>query len=351
MPRLMHDVSERSGIICAGNWIVDLVHDIDRWPAESDLVRIGPQSRGIGGGPANVISALARLDTGLPLWPMGAIGEDDYGAFILEECRGLGLSTEKLRIKPGVATAHTHVMSVPGHSRTFFYQGGANDAIGAEDFPPGTFAETPARLFYLGYLTLLGDLDAFDQEGQTGAARVLERAQGAGLITCVDLVSNPHPSFQRIVESAAPFIDYLILNEVEAARATGAASDPNTLTDSEALAQLAHALIQTGVSQAVVVHCVERVVWVGSDGEEFAVEVPPLQSDQIASNLGAGDAFCAGLLYGLHECWRPRQAIALAIATARASLRGHTATSAIPSLENLRLNIPDAKPGQPKGTN
>ena len=51
-------MTERSGVICAGNWIVDLVHDIDHWPAESNLTRISAQTRGIGGGAANVISSV-----------------------------------------------------------------------------------------------------------------------------------------------------------------------------------------------------------------------------------------------------------------------------------------------------
>ena len=54
-------MTDRSGIICAGNWIVDLVHDVDRWPNESELVRIGTQARGVGGGAANVITTLASL--------------------------------------------------------------------------------------------------------------------------------------------------------------------------------------------------------------------------------------------------------------------------------------------------
>ena len=132
-------MNERSGIICAGNWIVDLVHDIDHWPDESNLARISNQSRGIGGGPANVISALARFKTEILLCPIGAVGSDDYGAFILEECRSLGLSLEHIKIKSKTATAHTHVMSVAGRSRTFFYQGGANDVISEKDFPFSTF--------------------------------------------------------------------------------------------------------------------------------------------------------------------------------------------------------------------
>jgi len=325
-------VTERSGVICAGNWIVDLVHDIDHWPAESNLTRITAQTRGIGGGAANVIAALSRLETGLALWPMGAIGDDDYGRFILDECGALGLSTKQLKVKTGVATAHTHVMSVAGRSRTFFYQGGANDVLSAIDFPPGTFADTPANLFYLGYLTLLGTLDRFEDDGRTGAAKVLQRAQAAGLVTCVDLVSMQHPMFSEIVASAAPHIDYLIVNEVEAAQATGL--DGNE-TAPEHLTRMAQQLLALGVCKAVVVHCVDRVIWADVDQRVFAVEVPRVPADEIASNLGAGDAFCAGLLYGIHQGWPPEQCIQLAIKTAASSLKGHTATEAIAPLAEL----------------
>jgi len=322
-------MTERCGVICAGNWIVDLVHDVDRWPNESELVRIGTQTRGIGGGPANVISALAKLETGLPLYPMGAIGEDAHGAFILEECRRLGLPTSRLTAKPGIATAHTHVMSVAGQSRTFFYQGGANDALSADDFPPGTFADTSARIFYLGYLTLLGDLDRRTQDGSTNAARVLERAKQAGLITCVDLVSIHHPEFPRIVTSAAPFVDVLISNEIEAAQATRTDVEHDAITNPDTLLAMARAMLELGVGRAVVLHCAQRVVWVGADGDTRVVEIDPLLPEEIASHLGAGDAFCAGLLFGVHQGFAPDRSIQLGVATAKASLKGLTATSAI----------------------
>ena len=329
--------TERRGIICAGNWIVDQVHDIEHWPDESNLVRIGAQSRGIGGGAANVIAALARLETGLPLWPMGAIGDDEPGAFIIEECARLGLPTEKLHRKTGVPTAHTHVMSVPGRSRTFFYQGGANDALASSDFPEGTFAHTPARVFYLGYLSLLGELDALESGTLSGAAHVLKRAQDAGLITCVDLVSIVHPCFREIVESAAPFVDYLVVNEIEAARATGADTNMLSLSAPETLVEMAQSLLQMGVAKAAIVHCAERAVWCGSDARQLTSEIPQLPPDQIASHLGAGDAFCAGLIYAIHEGWPAEKALGLAIATARASLRGHTVASTIPPLGELDL--------------
>lgn len=336
--RLSHDpgaMTQRSGIICAGNWIVDLVHDIEHWPDESDLVRIGHQTRGVGGGAANVVSALAKFQTGLPLWPMGAIGDDDYGAYIRDALAALDLPTSQLVTKPGVATAHTHVMSVAGQSRTFFYQGGANDVLNASDFPAGTFAQTQARLFYLGYLILLGELDRLDDTGATEAARVLERAQKAGLITCVDLVSAHSPDFAAVVGASLPFIDYLILNEAEAARATGLGLSKAHLASADGLSQMGQALVGKGVCSAVVLHCPERAVWIGADGRSVSVDVTPLPSEDIASPLGAGDAFCAGLLYALHEGWDAEACLHLAHAAARASLKGVTATSAIPALRDL----------------
>ena len=322
-------MTDRSGIICAGNWIVDLIHDLDRWPNESELVRIGTQARGVGGGPANVITTLAKLETGLPLYPMGAIGEDEYGAFILKECSRLGLPTSGLISKTEVATAHTHVMSVAGQSRTFFYQGGANDTLNINDFPEGTFKGTSARIFYLGYLTLLRNLDQIIDDNSTNAAEVLKRAQNAGLVTCVDLVSIHHPEFSRIVEGAAPFVDFLISNEIEAAQATGTRVDEKTLTSVEALTQMAHGMLDLGVRKAVIIHCVERVVWMDANRDVFVIEVELVRPEEIASNLGAGDAFCAGLLYGIHESRGPERAIQLGNAVAQASLKGLTATSAI----------------------
>lgn len=324
-------MSDRTGIICAGNWIVDLIHEVPHWPNESELVRIGRQTRGVGGGAANVVAALAKLDTGLPLFPMGAIGDDAHGAFVLEECAALGLSVAGIATKPGIATAHTHVMSVAGQSRTFFYQGGANDVLGLDDFPHGTFAKASAKIFYLGYLTLLGALDDIAEDGSTNAAKVLERAQKAGLTTCVDLVSMPHPRFREIVSGAAPHLDILITNEIEAALALG--QEPST--EAEAMVAHARALRALGVQKAVVIHCAARSVWLGVDKAEYVIEANPLPPEEIASTLGAGDAFCAGLLYGIHEGLQPEHCIRIANAVARASLKGLTATSAIPPLHAL----------------
>lgn len=329
-------MSARQGIICAGNWIVDIVHEIDHWPQESDLVRIGAQEKDIGGGAANVISALAKLEIGLPLLPMGAVGADEFGQFVLTRCQERGLPTNLMVQKANVATAHTHVMSVAGQSRTFFYQGGANDILSADDFPADVLRAQNARIFYLGYLTLLAELDRITDDGSTSAATVLSRAKAAGMTTCVDLVSIDRPDFAKIIAPSLPSIDYLILNEVELARASGRAQIASGETPKDQdLIDMAQYVLGLGVGQAVIVHCPQKALWVGSDGQILSDPVKPLSPAEVASPLGAGDCFCAGILYGLHEGWPPEKALELGHITARASLRGLTATGSVPRLNDL----------------
>ena len=67
----------------------------------------------------------------------------------------------------------------------------------------------------MGYLSLLGKLDYFDVK-ETRLCKVLKEARKKNLITILDLASNNVPNFQKIIFSALPYTDYLLLNEIEA---------------------------------------------------------------------------------------------------------------------------------------
>lgn len=320
----------RRGIACAGNWIADIVHTIDAWPQKSDLVHIRHEVMGVGGGAANVVLDLAALQTDLPLYAVGLLGTDLHGAFCRQACAAAGVDGRWLGSTAAHLTAHTLVMNVPGDSRTFFYNAGTNDALSEADIPVDSIAAEGVRLFYLGYLNLMGRLDAVDADGSTGAARLLARAQAAGMVTCVDLVSAATSSFAATVAAALPHIDYLFLNEIEAARATGVSiSGP---ADRQALLAAATAL-QQGGAKTVVLHTGAVALWLDTVPHWVAPE--PVDPAQIVSPVGAGDAFCAGVVYAIHEGWTPMRALTLGHRAAAASLRGATATDGIPPLADL----------------
>ena len=331
------DGTRRNGIICAGNWIVDIVCEIDNWPNKNDLTRIRREARSVGGGAANVAMALARFKTGLPIIPFGALGDDEHASFVFDTCEALKLPTEHLIRLADVDTAHTMVMSVPGESRTFFYQGGANDALTVTDFSDTLLSGKGARLFYMGYLLLLEQLDKRGKDGKTGSSQVLARAKQAGMITCADLVSSTQPDFADVVEASLPYVDYLILNEVEACRAARMPVDfGDEEPENEVVETSAKRLIDGGVGCAVIIHCPTKALWLSRDGQPIWSIPEPLPSEKIASPVGAGDAFCAGILYGIHEDYEPRSTLALAHSSAAASLGGLSATGAIPPLATLQ---------------
>jgi sugar/nucleoside kinase (ribokinase family) len=324
------------GIACAGNWIVDYVHGIERWPNVGDLVRITWQSSGVGGGAANVASDLCALGAPFPVSGIGCIGNDAAGGIVLAHCENIGLATNRLTVLDGVPTGQTHVMTLEGANRTFFYQGGVNDAFDMSHIDLKDIAQCGYRVFYLGYLALLAQLDKVYPDGETGAAKLLRSAQQEGLLTCIDLVSEDGVRLTQVVGSALIYTDYLIINEVEAERVsnTRVRNTDGTLNEPQ-LEIAAEALIQAGVSKAVVVHAPERGLWYDKHHIAIWHDAATVNAKDVVSSVGAGDAFCAGALYGIHEGWDPETTLRRSHLVAAACLNGLTATDGIPSMTSI----------------
>jgi len=319
----------RRGFLAGGNFVVDMVKRIDGWPEQDTLCTVLDRRRSNGGGPYNLLKNLARLDPALPLAACGLVGEDPEGEWLLEDCRAAGIEVARLRARPGLATSVTDVMSVDGTGhRTFFHQPGANAALDERDFD---FAGCRARVFHLGYLTLLPRLDEIDGGGATGAARVLRRARGAGMLTAVDCVSGEHPRFREIAVAALREADVFLANEIEAGFVLGRGVAEGGV---EAALREIHAL---GARGLVVLHLAAAAY--AFDGErvwrQAALRVP---AAEIAGTTGAGDAFATGLLHGLHEGCAIEESLWRGVCVAASCLRDATPSGGVlPLAECLAL--------------
>lgn len=323
---------QNGGIVCAGNFIVDRVHTLSYWPEQGNLAHIQHQDIGVGGGAANVVTDLASFGFPGRLAAAGCVGADADGKIVRSRLANAGIDVEGIKIVDGHATAHTHVMNVPGKSRTFFYHGGANEVFDETMVEAEALATAGYRVFYLGYVMLLPGLDG---DG-TGAARLLEAAKAAGLVTCVDFVSSEDPAFPDRIAPILPFCDYLIINEIEAERATGIpARDATGKLLHSSVVEAGQKLLDGGVSGAVVVHAPEMCIWLAKDAEPFVSQSRPIDPAAIVSPVGAGDAFCAGVLYGLHEGWAVETICNIAHLAAFHCLGGATATDSIPHMSVL----------------
>jgi sugar/nucleoside kinase (ribokinase family) len=333
----MQSKNKFRGITCAGNWIVDHVKILDCLPGRGMLANIQSETSGTGGAPFNVLMDLGRLGANFPLAGIGVVGEDAGRDFVLRNCAEFNIDCTGIVALPDVATSYTDVMTEGSTGdRVFYHCRGANARFGPEHVPLESLS---CRIFHLGYLLLLDALDAPDKEYGTVAARLLSQVQALGIKTSVDVVSEESDRFARIVPATLPYADYLILNEIEAGRTVGLTvrRDDGTF-DGVALKASAEKLLSLGRMELVVIHMPEGAYLLTRSGQRLAHGSLRLPADYIKSAVGAGDAFCAGMLYAIHEGWDYADGMRLGTCAAAASLAHPGATGGmLPLKETLKL--------------
>lgn len=329
---------ERKGIIAAGNMLVDHVHQIRQWPERGWLVEIVHSERATGGAPLNVLLTLAKMHAGLPLQAVGLIGEDNDGDYITAMLDQYHINRQLVQRTSSAPTSMTQVMTDAEGQRTFFHSPGANRLLDLPAFEP---LDAPLKIFHLGYLLLLESLDRPDEVYGTRSARLLAQMRERGYEVSLDLVSRKgDPRYRPLVLPALKHLDYLTINELEASEFSGLEIRlPNGEPHVANIARAASALLDAGVRQRVVIHCPEGA-W-GVSRTEAGRWVPSwrLPPEEIIGSVGAGDAFCAGLLYGSHERWSLTASLQLAHACARASLQAANAIDGAKTLPELQAFI------------
>jgi len=319
------------GLLAGGNWIIDQVKLIDVYPQPEQLGNIRGQSQGTGGAPYNVLIDLAKSGVPFTLLGAGLVGKDSLGDQILDDCRQHKIDVRHLSATAKAPTSYTDVMTEQSHGRrTFFHARGANALWHGENLD---FARVKPRIFHLGYLLLLDALDEPDAKFGTKAARLLAGARSSGIKTSVDVVSEDSDRFAKIVGPALKHVDYCILNEIEAGKTTGfKIRHPDNRLDTVTLRHAAGALLQQGVREVVVIHFPEGAFARTRRGDDFWQSSLKLPANYIRGTAGAGDAFCAGVLLGLHEEWDLQKCLLTGVCIAAASLSDPTCSSGVKSL-------------------
>lgn len=325
----------KKGICCAGNMIVDITYPISAWPKESELVHIteGIQNS-TGGSVCNTITDLARLDPRLPLVASGFAGHDAEGDFVLQEM-GKYPNIDLSMVRRDGRTSFTAVMSNnQTKNRTFFQHAGANAYYSEEHID---WNKLDVDIFHIGYILLLPHLDEADDEYGTKMARLLHRVQQMGIKTSIDVVSESGDRFVRLVTPALKYTDYCVINEIEAQQTTGIClRDESGTLHKENMEAALRKLKELGVSTWAVIHCPE--VGCGVDEKGVYWEVPSLHLPKgyIKGTVGAGDAFCAGILYAAEMDMSMEEALKLGACTAAASLSEVSASDGVKTAAEVR---------------
>ena len=322
------------GICCAGSMIVDITYPIEAWPKQGELTHITEGIQASAGGcVCNTIMDLARLDPSLRLTASGFAGHDSEGEFLLSEL-GRYPNIDLSMVRRNGSTSFTAVMSDQRiMERTFFQYAGANACYGEGEID---WDRLEVDILHIGYLLLLPHLDEPDVAYGTKMARLLCRAQERGIRTSIDVVTEAGDRFAAVIPPALQYTDYCVINELEAQQITGVPlRNAGGGLQRENLLLALERLRAMGVSVWAAIHCPE--LGCGLDGNGNYYEQPSLRLPEgfIRGAVGAGDAFCAGMLYGAYSGWTMPEALRLAVCTAAASLRQPGASSCVGTVEEV----------------
>lgn len=259
---------------------------IDKDQARELYAQMGPATEMSGGSVANTIAGFANL--GGTAAYIGKVKADQLGTIFNHDMRSLGVDIRLKAAAEGAPTARSHVLVTADGQRTMQTYLGACLELCLADITAETVG-TPKAMLLEGYVWDIA-------EGPALAKKAAEIAKTNGTAVALSLsdsfcVERHRDSFIDFVRTDA---DIIVADEEEVFALLGTNSIIDTL---DALKDYDNLFVMTRSEKgSVVVHKDQKIVQ------------PASPVDEVVDTTGAGDAYCAGFLYGwakdrpLDEC-------------------------------------------------
>jgi len=237
----------------------------------------------MGGHASNVSVDLCKLGLeGEKVSLIGCIGADMFGDFIAKELERWKLVTHLDRLKQ-VETSRSMVLDLKGEDRRVVHSVGANWYLDPQDVRKTLRKDAPV-IFYVGAPGMLGKFDVM-------LPRILKQAKTLGCVTFVDAVV-PYNRPSNLITPALRWADILHCNDGEA----------KEITREKTVLKAAKTLVRYGAKIVTVTR--------GSKGgiamtKELLLHFPSFHVKTV-DPLGAGDAFCSGMITKLLE-WQRKE--------------------------------------------
>ena len=310
----------KTGIAVVGTILVDKLYELKAYPQSGELAKIEGVSFSVGGMVPNDSVDIKKIAPQLPVIAVGKVGNDDDGRFAVQTMMNNEVDVSGVSFSAEEKTSFTDVMSVIGGQRTFFTYPGASATFGYDDIPWDTLK---CKMFHLGYFLLLDKIDNGD------GLKILKEAKQRGFLTSIDMVSENSNRYSCVIP-CLPFVDNLIVNELEASRLCGMEYDGSNLSD------ISQKLMGFGVTQRVIIHTPELSVCRSCD-EYIELPSSKLIDGYVKGKTGAGDTFCSGALIGIYYEKSNIEILEYAQMAAEASLSTVDATSGLVPLDELKV--------------
>ena len=278
--------SRAFSVTCIGILVADVVAlGVGTLPEGDGLVLSDKINLRPGGSALNTAGVLAQWGQNVTL--TGRVGDDTFGRFLEESAIACGIAPA-IVVDGSTATSSSLVLVRPDSRRVFVHDIGANGRLEARDIGDDVLHARDA--LHVGGALVLPALDG------EPLATVLEKARRAGLTTSLDTTWDATGQWSRVLpclKSADLFAPGL-----GEAQAISGESDPAR----------AAAFLRDQGAQRVAIKMGSAGCWI-DDGDDRGL----VTGYKVAAvdGTGAGDAFCAGLLYGTLAGWTLREAASL----------------------------------------
>ncbi len=308
-----------TGITIAGNILTDIVKTVDCYPQMGMLANITGVSRAVGGCVPNTAIDIAKIDSTVPVSAIGKIGNDENGSYVISKLKYYGINCDRVSVSDTNPTSFSDVMSLPSGERTFFHSRGANREFSIDDID---VSDLNCKIFHIGYILLLDELDKYDEQYGTAMARLLHNVQSQGIKTSIDVVSDSTADYKAKILPSLKYCDYVIINEVESSMLSDLPpyNDDGSINIANIKSTMKF-MADSGVKEKVIIHCKSIGFCYDVKSDSFTY-VPSLKipREAIKGSVGAGDAFCAAALYGIYNNYTDTGILEFASAAAACNL-------------------------------
>ncbi|KAF5414204.1 MAG: putative sugar kinase [Candidatus Methanogaster sp.] len=255
-------------VIGIGALNIDKLYLVDRIGAAGEEIGVHSVSEQPGGSAANTIAALARL--GIKTGFIGRVGDDADGTYLRSKMAKEGVDTQGIEVARG-RTGSAIVLVDPGGERSMYVHPGVNDALSVT-------SETISYVKNAKYLHLSSFVGKTVIDVQS---EILDRSRAEiSFAPGMLYVRRGVDALREIISNAR--VVFLNRDEIEMLTGFGYRKGAGELNE-------------VG-SEIVVVTLGGDGCYIRTPGAELAI---PGFSARVVDTTGAGDAFCAGFLYGL----------------------------------------------------
>jgi ribokinase len=307
-------------IVCIGVSDWDRLIAIADYPEAGGFARVLEEVSAPGGPTTNTAVALSRLGARVGL--ASAVGADERGQLVLRSLKAAGIDTRWITVKPElVTTLATVIVSRNPLDRTIFVETGAQLARGDQLDVAGLFG---------------GDVLVLDVADVSLRRFLLDLPSHTVPTTRLlgPLTYLAHKSLTDAFDLALRH-DVIVSNEPDLLDVTG------TWTLSDATAAIQHRMRGENLRAALITRAGEgcRVVT-----ETKSLNIPAFSVD-VVDPTGAGDAFLAGVAWGMAQRWPWPEVGRFANAVGALACCSLGAQASLPSLQDVEKLLASSSAG------